>query len=193
MRARQAFLLHNNLPVEDHAYASEDKATRVSIVTHTTYSLSDIHALHRRDDVLSFVGGLIPGVGTILGPLSSVVGAYEQGNTPVTGTLKNIAITAIGLTNETAGFIASVVDSLGNMFRPKSATYQSDGVVIQENDTYVLLYAETDQGLTTTAIRMYIRSEEIISYEQIGPAERHGAYPQYDMIIRARWKKAGYK
>ncbi|QSX06697.1 hypothetical protein JYG23_04380 [Sedimentibacter sp. zth1] len=179
IRAIQEIQMKNGIDVEDYAFASSDRTTRVSTDIAHTFSLDDIHDLQKRDDVICFLGGTIPAVGPVLGTLTAFVIDVEQnGKASIGNTAKNIGLGALGAMETGIGLVASGVDTGISMNKPKNDTYNRDGVTIQAGDIYILLRTETNQGLDVATIQVYVRDDKIISY---------------DNIIKSKWKKDGYK
>ena len=193
MRAIQEIQQRNGVDVENYTFANMNKTTRVSIDRVQTFTLDDIHNLHKNDDRTSFLSGAMPGIGAFLGPLYSTVSEKKQkGENSFVNTLKNIVIAVVGDKNYGAGLVVSGVDTGISMGKDKNDTYNRDGITIKENDTYILLRTETNQGLDVATIKVYVRDGELISYQQFGPYTTLGSH-SYNEIIKSKWKEAGYK
>ncbi|MFZ5968694.1 MAG: RHS repeat-associated core domain-containing protein [Bacillota bacterium] len=193
VRAIHEIQQQNEMELREYSFASEDITTTVSIIKANTFTLDDIHKLHKTNDKMAFVAGATPGTGPVMGPLYSLVNDIEQnGEASISSNLKNVALAALGAKHTKTGIAAAAVDTKYSLGQDKPDTYNRDGITIQENDTYILLQTKTNQGLDVASIEAYVRGGEIMSYEQSGPYSSR-SNPSYDRIIIDKWKEKGYK
>lgn len=190
MRAIHQVEEKNGLELSDYVFASDDITTTVSLMKNETYTLDDIHQLHKNNDYMALIAGIPSGTGPVLGPLFSFVSEMEKsGESSISTVVKNVALADLGMKNTGVGLIAAGVDTGISL---NQDTYYRDGVNIQEGDSYILIQTRTNQGLDVADIKVYVRNNEIISYEKYGPYGSQ-SNPYYNNIIRNNWEKNGYK
>ncbi|SNS15406.1 protein of unknown function [Anaerovirgula multivorans] len=195
IREIQRIQQKNSIPITDYSFASEKKTTRVSIDYVQSFRVEDIHKLHKKDDMMIYLAGLIPGVGPVLGGLSSLAVEQEQNEKiSARNVAKNTALGILNVEKPLPGFIVSAEDTRRNLIKDKKDTYNSDGITIQENDTYVQIRTVTNQGLRTATIKAYIRNDEILEYQEFNSNDV--TVPRqlsYENMIKSKWKKEGYE
>jgi hypothetical protein len=198
IREIQRIQQENNFPVQEYKFASEKKTTRVVIEQTQTFEKSDIQGMHKRDDIVEFMAGLIPGVGVGLASMYSLLREEEQnGSISIGNVTKNIAMGVLNVKNQEAGTVIAISETVLNLsVMEKEDVYNRDGLTIKDADTYIKAKLTTNQGLSVTTVKVYMRNDQIISYEEFNAASAGVVAPPNGGLSSSvinDWKRDGYE
>ena len=185
----EKFMSENENPLSHNIIYTTDSGTKFFIDRVKVYDNESISDMHRSDSAVVGMAGLIPGAGTILGPLAGVAADSQQNNPAILDNLKINSIgSVIGNTKEldkvklgifkgstnAAGVwtLATTIPSILNEDREVyiDTIYPANGknydIPIYKGVGQITIRCIDESTNTQTSINAYVNGDKFISYEE---------------------------
>lgn len=155
-------------------YAKDRKTTKITFEQAAYFTKETIIQMHQADDWLAFMANLIPGIGSYLSTLLSLMNTIEQnGEIGVVDLLKdeiynkpieNLIEELVQLWKDPP-YVKTALDTfyrfVNTLYGTKSEgreTYIKDGVTIQDGDSFICVRLHYDMGVEYHQFRFYFRN-----------------------------------